>query len=104
MDTNALRVELIEAICRLPDDRLQQAAEVLRPMSRAVAGAPSSGPMKPGLAPPPTPPRDWPRAPLHRLSEQGTYMVTTGTYRKAHIFRDPVRLDLLETSLLSLAS
>ena len=104
MDTNALRVELIEAICRLPGDRLQQAAEVLRPMSRADAGAPSSSPMKPTLAPPPTPLRDWPRAPLHRLSEQGTYMVTTGTYRKAHIFRDPARLDLLETSLLSLAS
>jgi len=104
MDTNALRVELIETICRLPDDKLQQAANVLRPLSCSFPGAARPSPAQPGTAPQSFPTRDWPRAPLHRLSEQGTYMVTTGTYRKAHIFRDPARLDLLETSLLSLAS
>ncbi len=31
-------------------------------------------------------------------------MVTTGTYRKAHIFRTPDRLDLLEAALLSTAA
>jgi len=30
--------------------------------------------------------RNWPHAPLHRLTEKGTYMVTAGTYRKDHFF------------------
>ena len=29
----------------------------------------------------------WPHAPMHRLSEAGTYFVTAGTYLKAHHFR-----------------
>jgi putative transposase len=44
--------------------------------------------------------RDWPHAPIHRLSEHGTYIVTAGTYRKEHWFRGPDRLDLLESALL----
>ena len=46
--------------------------------------------------------KDWPHAPLHRLSERGTYIVTGGTYLKQHWFRSPERLDLLESKLLSL--
>lgn len=46
---------------------------------------------------------DWPHAPIHRLAEQGAYMVTAGTYRKLHHFRGEHRLDLLSDSLLSLA-
>jgi putative transposase len=44
--------------------------------------------------------KDWPHAPLHRISEAGTYIVTSGTLHKEHCFRGPERLDLLESSLL----
>jgi putative transposase len=40
---------------------------------------------------------------VHRLSEHGTYIVTTGTLHKDYLFRGPERLDLLETHLLTLA-
>jgi len=45
----------------------------------------------------------WPRAPVHRLSQAGTFMVTTGTYRKAHHFRGRDRLAVLQRGLLNLA-
>jgi hypothetical protein len=45
--------------------------------------------------------RDWPHAPLHRLSEHGTYLVTAGTYRKDHHFGPPDRRDRLEAALLA---
>jgi putative transposase len=48
-------------------------------------------------------PRDWPHAPLHRLSEHGTYMVTAGTLEREHFFQDSHRLDLLESNLLTKA-
>ena len=47
--------------------------------------------------------RDWPHAPIHRLSEHGTYIVTASTLQKAHLFRGPERLTLLEGKLLCLA-
>jgi REP-associated tyrosine transposase len=47
--------------------------------------------------------KDWPHAPIHRLSETGVFMVTAGTYRKEHCFKGDDRLDLLESSLLRLA-
>ena len=48
--------------------------------------------------------KDWPHAPIHRLSEHGTYIVTAGTYQKKHFFRGQQRLDLLETNLLRIAT
>ncbi len=47
--------------------------------------------------------KDWPHAPLHRLSEYGTYIVTSGTYQKALLFDSPEKLTLLEKQLLTLA-
>ena len=44
--------------------------------------------------------KDWPHAPVHRLSEHGTYIVTAGTLHKQHWFRGPERLDRLESALL----
>jgi putative transposase len=44
--------------------------------------------------------KDWPHAPLHRLSEHGTYIVTAGTLHKEHWFRGSDRLDLLESAML----
>jgi putative transposase len=103
MDPNSLRLELIEAICRLSADKLVPTAEYLRRLESASEILPKLLPTEPGNAQSTEPAKQWPHAPLHRLSEQGSYMVTTGTYSKANIFRDPDRLDLLETSLLSLA-
>jgi putative transposase len=46
----------------------------------------------------------WPHAPVHYLKENGTYMVTAGTYNKEHFFKSPDRLDLLQENLLAIAS
>lgn len=46
----------------------------------------------------------WHHAPMHRLAERVIYMVTAGTYQKAHFFREPARLDLLEARLLEYAA
>ena len=45
----------------------------------------------------------WPHAPLHQLSERGTYFVTASTYSKAHHFRGKDRLAVLHRGLLSVA-
>src|SRR4030042_1793573 len=46
---------------------------------------------------------DWPHAPIHRLEHAGAFMVTCGTYRKEHFFRELGRLTLLQDTLFSLA-
>jgi len=46
---------------------------------------------------------EWHHAPVHKLGEQGCYMVTAGTYRKEKIFNSASALDLLQDNLLSLA-
>ena len=45
----------------------------------------------------------WPHAPLHKLADSGTFMVTAGTYQKAHHFRAEVRLSVLHRGLLKVA-
>ena len=47
--------------------------------------------------------KDWPHAPMHRLSEHGTFIVTAGTLYKQHFFRTPDRLNYLEGKVLELA-
>ena len=49
------------------------------------------------------PPKDWPHAPVHRLSEHGIYFVTAGTYQKERLLNTPAKLDLVERMLLSLS-
>jgi putative transposase len=49
----------------------------------------------------PKPALPWPHAPVHQLSENGTYFVTAGTYLKAHNFRTPQRLEVLQRGLLT---
>jgi len=51
----------------------------------------------------PKPATPWPHAPTHQFSENGTYFVTAGTYLKAHYFRTPQRLDVLQRGLLTIA-
>jgi putative transposase len=45
----------------------------------------------------------WPHAPSHRLSEPGTYFVTSGTHQKRHHFSDNARLGVLHRGLLSVS-
>ena len=49
------------------------------------------------------PPKDWPHAPVHRLSENGVYIVTAGTLHKQHVFDSDAKRDWLESLLLSQA-
>ena len=80
------RLRLIEAIVRLPEAQLAAVEQLI------------AGGLSPSRAK-----RDWPHAPPHRISEHGTYIVTAGTYQKAHLFRGEERLDHLETELLARA-
>ena len=50
-----------------------------------------------------TPPKDWPHAPVHRLSANGIYFITVGTLHKQHLFNTASKLDLIERMLLALA-
>ncbi len=50
-----------------------------------------------------SPPKDWPHAPVHRLSENGVYFVTAGTLYKQHLFDVDTKRDLLERLLRSYA-
>ena len=49
------------------------------------------------------PPKDWPHAPLHRLTDSAVFFVTASTLHKQHFFNTPEKRDLLECHLLSLA-
>src|SRR5439155_2889035 len=49
------------------------------------------------------PPKDWPHAPVHRLSENAVYIVTAGTLNKNHLFITDPKRDLLEGMLLSMS-
>ena len=46
----------------------------------------------------------WPHAPVHRLAEAGTFIVTAGTYRKQHFFYGDERLKALHGGLLKYAA
>ena len=47
---------------------------------------------------------DWPHSPPHRFFESGTYMITAGTYKKAHIFNAPEKRSFLTDKLFALSS
>src|SRR5437868_13275590 len=49
------------------------------------------------------PPKDWPHAPVHRLSENAVYIVTSGTLDKEHLFNTGTKRDVLERMLLSMS-
>jgi putative transposase len=76
----------------LSGERVRLASKAPRRAESVVAG-PESGNELPQS-------KDWPHAPMHRLSEHGTYIVTAGTYRKEHWFAGTDRLDMLESALL----
>jgi REP-associated tyrosine transposase len=100
MDSNRLRIRIIESVLRLPGDHLQGVANYLQQMEmtrQAIPISPDANKLE-------SPIKEWPHAPRHCLDDRCAYMVTTGTYLKAHHFGDAQRLDLLETSLLSTAA
>jgi len=66
-------------------------------------GNASSVEMEPPSKSASVPHRDWPHAPIHRLSEHGTFLITAATNNKEHFFRDEASLTFLETELLRLA-
>ena len=49
------------------------------------------------------PPKYWPHAPVHRLSENAVYIATSGTFQKQHLFCTDHKRDLLESMLLSMS-
>jgi putative transposase len=112
MTADAARVRLIEQILRLPEEALAEAAALLsrwRPVEQRPArseGIDDPITVTAPVALRPVQPRptsteiDWPHAPPHRLSQHGTYFVTTGTLHKAHYFRGADRLDHLHAELL----
>src|SRR6266566_2045290 len=50
-----------------------------------------------------SPIKDWPHAPIHRISSDGIYMVTGATLHKKHFFLTAEKLGALEHELLTLA-
>jgi putative transposase len=70
------------------------------PPSSLNFSLPRSASQKPN---PKTLSKDWPHAPVHRLTENGIYMVTAGTLSKKKYFNTADKLDLIERSLLSLS-
>lgn len=101
------RDALIRRIKLLPDQVLPRIEEFVAGLEREqslVSSPPevtTHGP--PGVSDNATKTFDWPHAPLHRVSEHGTYIVTAGTLYKRHLFRGSERLDLLQCQLLAAA-
>jgi putative transposase len=95
-DADRLRLRLIDQILHLPVARLAEVEDVLRRLPQ-VDSSLESRPEDALVHP------DWPHAPVHRLSEEGTFIVTAATYHKEHFFRGPDRLQHLHDALLAQA-
>ncbi len=96
-EINARRLRLVAEVLRLPEDRVVELEQWLR-------AAPAGNPAGPGPVPSAPASRSWPHAPLHRLCEHGTYLVTAATLERQSFFRGADRLDQLESKLLALAN
>jgi len=102
-DPDSVRLHLIRQVLTLPSPLLDEAETFFSQLQNKIIPErmlPRAS-EEPGVGQPPE--RDWPHAPVHRLGEQGTFIVTSSTHEKAHYFRGADRLDYLETNLLSLA-
>jgi putative transposase len=99
MDDLRDRYRLIERIQRLPAEKLHEAEEFLAALERGDSSPLSRAPQNRDSAHS----VNWPHAPVHRLSDHGTYLVTAGTLDKVHCFRGPDALNLLQSAPLRLA-
>lgn len=108
--TDNRRNRLIERVQLLPEAKLHAIEELLTllecgdssPLSSVVSGPQRTGNLgQSGNELPHS--KDWPHAPMHRLSDHGTYIVTASTQGKEHWFQGAESLDLLESALLGLA-
>ena len=101
MSDEALRLSLIDCVCKLPAQQLPELQHFLDKMQSAPPCETDTSHINPSFDNPPA--IDWPHAPMHRVSPSGTYLVTAGTYLKKHFFDSTKKLDFLHDSLLSLA-
>jgi putative transposase len=94
---------LIERSCRLSADQL---AEVEASLTRLDGDSGDGSALRRNMEPEllrVNDHKDWPHAPVHRLSEPGTFMVSASTLGRNHYFRGVSNLTLLEDRLLHLA-
>lgn len=99
MSADELRLQIVRDVLAMPDDQLTSLSNWLVHQSSTQSTVLQSAtrPVQQQR------PIHWPHAPLHSLSEQGTYFVTGATLHKKHLFRGEARLDLLQGQLLELA-
>ncbi len=111
-DSSEVRLELIRRFLELPDDRLAdlermidalqlgrneiEKEEIKKEIFQSSVKPEHSQRVQSSQ-------RCWPHAPVHRVSEHGTYIVTAATLNKCHLFRGEERLNFLEATLLELA-
>jgi putative transposase len=98
-DSTTLRLRLIDQLIHLPAAQLDAVERLLTSLPTKQGAAETEAPPE-SRASVPSLRGDWPHAPLHRISEEGTYIVTAATLDKAHVFRGPERLDYLQNALL----
>src|SRR5262245_9283194 len=108
MTDDLIRDRLNERIRRLSHDKLEALDQFLARLELGGSDPLQQGDVLPthertqsSLGRPDA--KDWPHAPVHRISEHGTYLVTAGTLYKQHHFHGVHRLNLLEGKLLELA-
>ncbi len=94
------RIRLIEQLCRLPESQLSDVEALLKQLDGKTI---ESQPLRPVYEPSSPENKDWPHAPVHRLSEHGTFIVTASTLNRHHYFRGVESLTMLEGKLLELA-
>jgi REP-associated tyrosine transposase len=112
-DSSSLRLNLLRQVIELPDGRLSELERWLasgmekqeQPKCQSGVEPPHSKlePQSKLALQSKSIPRVWPRAPVHHLSERGTFFVTTGTLHNQHLFADAERRDILQSTLLELA-
>ncbi len=91
-ETSLRRLQLIDRLIHLPDDKLVDLEQFFASFQTSVSEQESSVSKKVV---------DWHHAPMHRISEAGTYIVTAATLDKLHIFKGAERLDYLHRELLT---
>jgi hypothetical protein len=90
------RLRLIERVCRLPEAHVAELDLILERLERGdlpaeVGDIISEGNTRPGYVRH----KDWPHAPVHRLSEHGTFIVTASAIRPRKSTTSKLRTRLL---------